>query len=117
MVLQFTTPADVRTKIFLGLGDTCTHLHIWTTKWADRTPYEWIHLFIHALVPIPNTWYLDPELHQQARHWEILKENFLGTFGLIGGKKMLDEALHDIDAFIFRKPHPHTPPVVLTWGA
>ena len=78
-------------------------------KWCDRTTEEWVHLFIHALAPITTTWYLDAELHQCTRHWETLKENFLGR------SEVLDEALQDIDTFVFGESSPYAASKIPTW--
>ena len=58
-------------------------------------------MFIHALGTIPTTWFLDAYIHQHTRHWGIMTEDFMMTFGLVGGMEKLDEALQDIDALIF----------------
>ena len=84
---------DVRTNTFLASEDPQEYMYAWIEKWCERPTTERVHLFIHALGPFPTTWYLDAELHQCTRHWEILKENFIGTFGRIGGSEALDEAL------------------------
>ena len=84
-------------------------------KWWDRTTEEWVHLFIHALGPIPTAWYLDVDLHQRTRYWETLKDEFLGKFGLTGGSEALDEALQDIDTFVFGESSPYSAGVRPTW--
>lgn len=73
----------------------------WMEAWGNQTTGEWVHLFTHALGPIPTAWYLDAELHKRTRHLETLKNDFIGTFILIGGFEALDEALQDIDTFVF----------------
>ena len=103
MLLRFETPAEVRVKLFLGPGDLHEHVVAWMEAWGDKTIGDSVHLFSHALGPIPTAWYLDAELHQHTRHWETLKNEFIGTFGLIGGSEVLDEALQDIDTFMFGK--------------
>ena len=97
----------MRVKTFLGPGDPREHLFAWTDKWCNQTTEEWVHLFIHALGPIPTAWYLDAELHQRTCHWETLKDEFVGTFGLAGGTEALDEALQDIDTFVFDESRPY----------
>ena len=77
-------------------------------KWCDRTTKEWVRLFIHALGSIPIAWYLDAELHQRTCHWETLKDEFLGIFGLARGTKVLEKALQDIDTFVFDESCPST---------
>ena len=59
MILKFEPPNDLRVKIFLSPGDPREHFFTWMEKWWDRTTEEWVHLFIHALGPIPTAWYLD----------------------------------------------------------
>ena len=76
-------------------------------KWCDWNTEEWVHVFIHDLGPIPTTWYFNAELHQSTHHWETLKDEFVGTFWLRGGTKVLDKALQDIDTFIFDESHPY----------
>ena len=46
-------------------------------------------------------WYLDVELHHHTHHWETLQDEFLGTFGLVGGTKVLDVDLQDIDTVVW----------------
>ena len=93
LLLRFETLTEVRVKMFLGLGDPRDHVGAWMEAWGDRTIGEWVHLFTHVLGPIPTTWYLDAELHQRTHHWETLKNDFIGTFRLIGGSEVLDGAL------------------------
>ena len=68
VVLRFEPPVHLRVKTFLGPGDSRENFSPWMEEWCDRTTDEWVHLFIHALGPIPTTWYLDVELHQHTRH-------------------------------------------------
>ena len=89
--------------MFLGPRDLCAHVVAWMKMWGDLTTEEGVHLFIHALGPIPTASYLDVELHQCTRHWETLKNDVIGTFRLIGGSEALEEALQDIDTFVFGK--------------
>ena len=70
-------------------------------NWQDQTPKEWVQSFVHSLGLIPTAWYLDAELHQRTYHWRNLQEDFIRTFGLIGGSDVLDEALQDIDVHVF----------------
>lgn len=93
MILRFEPLVEVRFKTLLVPGDLREHFFDWMEKWYDRTTEEWVHFFIHALGPIPTTWYLDAELHQRTHHWETLKDEFIVTFGLTGGSEALDEAL------------------------
>ena len=53
MILRFEPPNDMCIKIFHGPGDLHEHWFAWMEKWCDRTTEEWVHLFIHALGPIP----------------------------------------------------------------
>ena len=106
MILRFEPSVHLRVKTFLGPGDPREHLSAWMEEWCERTTNEWVHLFIHALGPIPTAWYLDAELHQYTRHWETLKDEFVGMFGLIGGTEALKEALEDIDALVFDESYP-----------
>ena len=106
MILCFEPPAHLCVKNFIGPGDLHEHLTPWMEECCEITTNEWVHLFIHALGPIPTTWYLDAELHQHTLHWETLKDAFVGTFELIGGTEALDEALQDIHALVFYESHP-----------
>ena len=117
MILRFASLTDVRTKTFLGIGNHREHMLTWMEKWSEHTTEEWVHLFIHALGPISITWYLDAELHQHTRHWETLKDDFIGNFGLIRGMEELDEAMQDIDFFVFNDSCYHAAPEFLTWEA
>ena len=101
MILQFEPPVNLPMEIFLGHGDPGKHLSVWMELWYKRTWEKWVHMFIHALGPIPTTWYLDAELHQRTRHWDTMREDFLGTFGVICGIEKLDEDLQDIYALLF----------------
>ena len=47
--------------------------------------------------------------------WEILKDEFVGTFSLVGGTEALDEALQDIDALVFDESHPCAAQGAPTW--
>ena len=76
---------------------------------------EWVHLLIHALGPLPSAWYLDAELHQLTCHWETLKEEFLGTFGLVGRTVALDTVLRDIDTRVWDESHLFITPELPTW--
>ena len=96
----------VQFKRFQDLGNLHERLFAWMDKWCDRTTEEWVHLFIHALGPIPAAWYLDVELHQRTRQWKTLKDEFLGTFGLTGGLEVLEEALQTIDTFVIDESSP-----------
>ena len=107
MILQFEPPANACVKIFLGPRDPQKNLFSQMEKWWDRSTKEWVHLFIHALGPIPTAWYLDVEIHQCTHHWETLKNEFFGTFRLTRGSKVLNEALQDIDAFVFGESSPY----------
>ena len=91
MVLRFEPPVHLRVKTFLGPGDPHEHLSSWMEEWCKRTTNEWVHLFIHALGPIPTAWYLYAELHQCTYHLETLKDEFVGTFSLVGGTEALEE--------------------------
>ena len=93
MILRFEAPVDVRIKTFLGLEDPRKYLFAWIKQWCDRTAQEWVNLLIHALGPLPTAWYLDAVLHWRTRHWETLRDEFLGTFGLIGETEALGAAL------------------------
>ena len=93
MVLRFEPLVHLRVNNFLGQGNPREKFYVWKEEWGDKTTEEWVHLFLHALGPIPTAWYLDAELHQRTPHWETLKYEFVGIFGLIGGTKALDEAL------------------------
>ena len=84
-------------------------------QWCNKTAQEWVHLLIHALGPLPIAWYLYVELHQCTRHWETLKDEFMGTFGLIGGTKVLDAALRDIDTVAWGESHLCVAPEMPNW--
>ena len=101
MILRFEPPTHLHIKEFLGHGDPREHLFAWMEKWCDWTIEEWVHLFIYALGPIPTAWYLDAKLHQCTHHWETLKYEFVGIFGLTQGAEALEKALQDIDNFAF----------------
>ena len=88
-------------ELFFGHGDPRKYLAMWMELWNKKTWNEWVHMFIHALGPNPPTWYLDAELHQRTHHWGTMTEDFMVTFGLVGGTEKLDEALQDIDALVF----------------
>ena len=115
MVLWFEPLAHLCIKTFLGPGDLREHLSAWMEEWGEKTIEEWVHLFIHALGPIPTAWYLDAELHQCTDHWDTLKDEFVGTFGLIGGTEVLDETLQDIDALVFDESRPCIAHGASTW--
>ena len=68
IVLRFEHLVHLHVNSFLGPGDPCEHFSIWMEKWWEWTMEEWVHLFIHALGPIPTAWYLDAELHQRTHH-------------------------------------------------
>ena len=84
-------------------------------KWCDKTREEWVHLFIHALGPLPTAWYLDAELHQHTRHWETLKDEFMGTFGLVGCTEALHAALQDIETIAWDQLHLYLTPEGPAW--
>ena len=115
MILWFEAPAEVRIKTFLGLEDPREYLFTWIEKWCNRTAQEWVHLLIHALGPLPTAWYLDVELHQCNRHWEDLRDEFLGTFVFIGGTEVLDAALQDIDTVAWGESHLCIAPKIPSW--
>ena len=83
--------------------------------WYERTEHKWVHLFIHALGPIPTAWHLDVELHQLTLHWETTKDDFVGMFGLIGGIEALEKALQDIDSLVFDESRLHVDYGALAW--
>ena len=106
MILQFKPSVHLRMENFLGQGDPHKHVAPWMEVCCERTMDEWVHLFIHALGLIPNAWYLDAKLHQRTHQWETMRDDFVGTFGLIGGAEALDETLQDIDALVFDESWP-----------
>ena len=85
MILRFEPPFNPPMELFSGQGDPRKHLAMLMEVWNERTWNEWVHMFIHALGLIPTTWYLDAELHQCTRRWGIMTEDFMVTFGLVGG--------------------------------
>ena len=114
-VLRCEPPTDVCIKIFLGPGDPCEHLFTWMEKWCGHTIKEWVHLFIHALGPIPAAWYLDVELHQRTRQWTTLRDKFLGTFGLTGGFEVLEGDLQTLDTVAIGESSPNVVRGGPTW--
>ena len=93
MILRFKPPIHVRMETFVGQGDPRKHMAAWMEVWCEMTMDELVHFFIHTLGQISTPWYLDAKLHQCTHHWETMKDDFVGTFGLIGGTGALDEAL------------------------
>ena len=63
----------------------------------------------------PTAWYLDAELHQCTRHWETLKDEFLGTFGLVGRTEVLGIVLREIDNVAWGGSHLYISLEVSTW--
>ena len=114
-ILQFEAPVDMRIKAFLGLEEPHEYLFAWIKQWCDRTAQEWVHMLIYALGPLPTAWYLDAELHQCTHHWETLNDEFLGTFGLVGGTKALDATVQDIDTVAWGELHLYVAAEVPTW--
>lgn len=62
-------------------------------------------MLIHDLGLLPSAWYLEAELHRCTCHWGMLKEEFLGTFGLVVGIVALDAVLRDIDTRVWGESH------------
>ena len=115
MILRFEAPNNMRIKTFLGPEDPREYLFTWIKQWCDRTTQEWVHLLIHALRPLPTAWYLDAELHQCTCHWKALRDEFLGTFGLIGGIEALDAALQHIETVAWGESHLGVAPEIPNW--
>ena len=103
--------------MFLGSEDPREYLFTWVKKRCDRFTQEWVHLLIHDLGPLPTTWYLDVELHQCTRHWEALRDEFIGTFGSIGKIEALNAALQNIETVAWGESHLCIAPEVSTWEA
>ena len=115
MILWFEPMVHLCMETFLGQGDLCKYLAAWIEVWCKRTEDKWVHLFIHALGPIPTAWYLDADLLQCTLHWETMRDDFLGTFRLIGRTEALDEALQDIDGLLFDESDPLVEYGETTW--
>ena len=101
--------------MLLGSEDPQEYLFAWIEQWCDRTAQEWVHLLIHALGPLSTAWYLDADLHQHTCHWETLKDEFLGTFGLGSRTEVLDVALQDIDTVAWGESHLCIAPKIPSW--
>lgn len=117
MVLWFEPPTDVHVKRFQGPGNPREDLSAWMDKWYDHTTKEWVHLFFHALAPIPVAWYLDAELRQCTRQWATLRDEFLGTFGLTGGLEVLEGALQALETMVLSESSPNIVRGGPTWKA
>ena len=58
--------------------------------------------FCHTLDVIPMNWYIETEHCHGTGDWDILHEGFLMTFSFEDGFDIIDEALQEVKATIFR---------------
>jgi len=102
MRIHFGQPKVWMTDKYDGRDDPCNHLAKWNKAYGTKPQPKWMHLLFHTLGVIEMNWYLETELCDGTKEWDILCQGFLMAFSFEDGFDCIDTALQEVKPMIFR---------------